>query len=119
MEDGLARIETATGPLMGRAIGSFKPGDKATLFVRPEKIHLADTPAALGEAGHIDLAGQIGHVDFEGSFANVFVKRAGGDIIIHVANDGSLPDLTEGTVVNVSFDPAQAVVLAAGEMARD
>ena len=104
---------------MGRAIGSFKQGDKATLFVRPEKIHLADTPAALGEAGHIDLAGQIGHVDFEGSFANVFVKRAGGDIIIHVANDGSLPDLTEGTVVNVSFDPAQAVVLAAGEMARD
>jgi len=62
----------------------------------------------------------VSHSDFEGSYANIFFKGSGNrDIILNAVNDGSMPDLSEGTKVGLRFAPENAVVLPPGEFASD
>ncbi|GGH33857.1 spermidine/putrescine import ATP-binding protein PotA [Alsobacter metallidurans] len=105
---GVARIETAAGLLSGRAGPALKAGDKATLFVRPERLRMG-----ADEANR--LSARIHHVDFEGSFANLFLNGAAdGEIIVQAANDGALPSLAPGVELALGFAPESAVVLPTG-----
>ena len=106
--DGLARLETARGPLAGRAGPGLMEGAAATLFVRPERARLAATPPADGQS----VPAVLLHVDFEGSFAMLVLAGAdGGRLAVQHRNDGTgLPP--EGASVHLAFAPQDAVVLA-------
>jgi spermidine/putrescine transport system ATP-binding protein len=106
--DGMARLDTACGLLVGRAGPGLAVGAAATLFVRPERTLLAATPPADGQS----VPAVLRHVDFEGSFAMlVLAGNDGGRLAVQHRNDGTdLPP--EGAGVHLAFAPQDAVVLA-------
>jgi len=103
--DGEAVLETAAGPLRGRHRGDLEPGAAATLFVRPERLRL-------GAAAANRLSVPLSHRSFEGSFVNLVAGPvAGHEVIVHLANSGDLPELAPGSAVELSFAPADAIIL--------
>ncbi len=111
---GLAAVDTPAGRLVGRAGPGLAAGAAAILFVRPERLR----EASPGDAAN-RLAGRVTHVDFEGSFANVFLRGpAGGPILVQLPNDGAGAPPQEGASLDVAFDPANAIVLPDGPLAR-
>ncbi|MFQ5984314.1 MAG: ABC transporter ATP-binding protein [Alphaproteobacteria bacterium] len=115
IRDGYAVIDSAFGPLRGRDTQGLNVGEKAILFVRPERCSLANT-----ESSDNVVESAIDHLDFEGPFVNLFAKGAGArDIIVHLVNDGRLPDFTPGSSARIAFNADTAIVLPEGELARD
>lgn len=114
LSGGVATVETAAGPLRGRAGAGIAAGEKAILFVRPERLRPAGA-----QSGANRLAGRVTHVDFEGSFANVFVRdERGGVILLQLGHDGGSAPPQEGSEIAMSFDPASAIVLPDGPLAK-
>jgi len=114
IEAGIATVETPAGPLRGRAGAGVATGAPGILFVRPERLR----PALPGEGGN-RLSGRVTHVDFEGSFANVFIRdERGASILLHLGHDGGTPPPAEGAGIAMTFDPAGAVVLPDGPLAK-
>jgi spermidine/putrescine transport system ATP-binding protein len=105
--DGLVEIETGQGILRGRpGAGALRQGDPAILFVRPERLALAD--------GANRIAARVDHVDFEGSFANLFLRTGDGErLLAQLRNDGGLAAFAGGEDLLTSFAPEHAVVLPA------
>jgi spermidine/putrescine transport system ATP-binding protein len=115
--NGTAQIETPIGPLRGRNARALREGEEAVLFVRPERLRLADS--GNGTADNL-IESEVATANFEGAFAHVFLAGAGGrDIILHAPNDGSMPALPQGAAAKVRFAPEDAVVLPKGELARE
>ena len=86
------------------------------LFVRPEHLRLGT--AAQGTTNRIDAP--FAHADFEGSFVNVFCTN--GDrkpLVSQTRSDPSLLGLVPDTMVPLGFEPADAVILPAGDLARE
>ena len=109
-----AVIETPFGPLRGRNPKGLKSGDKAILFVRPEVLKLGKG------AADATLSSDVLNVAFEGNATHVFLKgSAKKDITITIGRHGGAEMPAKGSQAAVSFDPAHAIVLADGTMARE
>lgn len=117
-EGGQAVIETIYGDLRGKNTGGLKKGEEAVLFIRPERIKLANGG---GTSGMNTLECAVSHQDFEGSFVNLFLKRknALSDIVIHLTNDGRVPAFSHGESAKVVFSPEHARVMKKGAMANE
>lgn len=111
-----AVIDTPIGRLRGGNSGGLAVGDEAILFVRPERMSLV--PAE--EDGDNVIESEVSHANFEGSFAHIFLAGVEGrDVVVHAANDGTMPRLPAGSRVRVRFAAQDAVVLPRGELASD
>ncbi len=112
--DGVGVVETSAGRYAGKlAHDRLSVGETVALYVRPERL-------GLGAGAENALAARVTHADFEGAFANVFLKGADGrPIILHLANDGRLPDLAEGAELAIGFSRHQAIIVPRGDRARD
>ncbi|HXH04454.1 MAG TPA: ABC transporter ATP-binding protein [Candidatus Competibacteraceae bacterium] len=106
VQDGYASVATALGVLLhGRAGDGLRPGERAALFVRPERLRL-------GEGGANCLSAVVSHRNFEGSFLHVVARTGNGvPITVQLANVGQMPALAEQQSVTLAFDPEDAVVL--------
>ncbi|WP_181706364.1 ABC transporter ATP-binding protein [Chthonobacter rhizosphaerae] len=114
---GVGTVETPTGPLRARVAGDLAPGASVLLFVRPERMRLG-----AGADGPNTVTRPVSHVDFEGNFVNVALEpivEGGRPMLVQLSNDGRIPAFDRGAAVAVSFDPAHARILAAGEMAKE
>ena len=107
-------LDTSFGPLRGRSLKKLSPGDRAILFVRPELLRLGN-----GSAGST-LRSTVLNVAFEGNASHVFLKGAGGkDITLTVGRFDGVSIPSQGETAQISYDPATALVLPEGEMARE
>ena len=117
--DGMARLDTAAGPLRGRiataAQGRLRPGDRAMLFVRPEAL------APGGSAGGEDsIAGRVAAEEFEGASCHLFLDVPGGmPVKVTLVNQGAAGAVGVGVPLTVRYDPRKAVVLPAGDLAEE
>ena len=117
--DGMARLDTATGPLRGRiataALGRLRPGDRAMLFVRPEAL----APGG-SERGEDSITGRVAAEEFEGPSCHLFLDGpAGVPVKVSLVNQGPDGAIGVGATVTVRYDPAKAVVLPAGDLAEE
>jgi spermidine/putrescine transport system ATP-binding protein len=103
--EGMARVDTALGPLHGRADQGLAIGQAATLYVRPE--------ALIPGAGANTLRARVGRMDFEGAFALVHGQFPDGAALTAAVPSTRLGDApVPGTDASFSFAPEHAVVLA-------
>ncbi|AWK87881.1 ABC transporter ATP-binding protein [Azospirillum thermophilum] len=103
--DGWAVLDTAHGPLRGRNPRGLAAGDRATLFVRPERLCTESRDGGLPDNV---LEARVSHRDFEGAFINAFLD---GGITIQVPHLGGEPAFVPGEPARVGFRAADAVVL--------
>ncbi|MBP2295894.1 ABC transporter ATP-binding protein [Azospirillum rugosum] len=96
-----AALDTPHGRLVGRNPRNLRPGDRATLFVRPERV-------AAGTGAENVLESRVTHRDFEGAFINAFLE---GDITVQIPHVGTEPPFTPGQPARVAFRADDAVVL--------
>ncbi|MBP5856040.1 ABC transporter ATP-binding protein [Marivibrio halodurans] len=107
--DGFATVETPHGMLRGRDQDRLSVGERAMLFVRPER-----SARVNGVAPDNVFDARFERRDLEGSFVNLFFKAGADSFIVHEANRGGHGGL-EGAV-KVGFNAADAVVMRAGEI---
>ncbi|MFP5517763.1 MAG: ABC transporter ATP-binding protein, partial [Alphaproteobacteria bacterium] len=105
---GWAVLDTAFGRLRGRNPRGLAAGDRATLFIRPERL----APERL-EAGESDnsLSARVSHSDFEGAFVNAFLD---GGLTVQMPHLGQEPAFVTGETVRLGFRATDAVVLPTG-----
>ena len=109
-----AVIETPVGPLRGRNPKGLKAGDKAIVFVRPEVLQVGKG------ATDATLASEVLNVAFEGNATHIFMKGpAKKDITVTVGRHGGVDLPGQGQKATVSYDPALAIALPDGKMARE
>ncbi|WP_421857445.1 ABC transporter ATP-binding protein [Oricola sp.] len=115
-EGGFAEIEvspetTVRGALHGRTLGQFDP---ARVFVRPEAIRLAYSPA---ELEHFDnrRSGTVEQILFNGAASRVQVSVAGGlkPIDVSLPQSGEYHSLAIGQSVHIGWSAEQCNVFAA------
>jgi spermidine/putrescine transport system ATP-binding protein len=103
--DGMARVDTAMGPLHGRAQSSVAIGQAATLYVRPE--------ALMPGVGANTLRARVSRMDFEGAFALIHGQFPDGAALAAAIPSTRLADApAPGTDASFFFAPDHAVVLA-------
>ncbi|MDH3660133.1 MAG: ABC transporter ATP-binding protein [Alphaproteobacteria bacterium] len=119
--DGHAVVATnQSGELRARIAtsvrGKLAAGDDAMLFVRPESFEISGH----GEVSDHHLNARILHEEFEGQAYNVFLEGdAGKEIKMSLVNQGQARQSAEGSALTLTFDPDQAFVLPAGELASE
>jgi spermidine/putrescine transport system ATP-binding protein len=101
--EGWAVLDTAFGRLRGRNPRGLAAGDRATLFVRPERL-------APGESDN-SLSARVSHSDFEGAFVNAFLD---GGLTVQMPHLGQEPAFLPGETVRLGFRATDAVVLPTG-----
>ncbi|KAA2313993.1 ABC transporter ATP-binding protein [Pseudooceanicola sediminis] len=107
--DGMARIDTPAGALLGRNPAGLPVGTPAILFVRPERMAFGDLPNAFD----VTLLRR----DLEGAFVNFTFRTADGrPIALHQSNLGQADDA--GQTARIGFAPDAALILPEGPMAR-
>jgi spermidine/putrescine transport system ATP-binding protein len=116
VDGGIAAVDTPLGPLRGGVSGSLQVGDEALLFVRPERVELVGEGAPETAGNRIDAT--VERRDLEGSFVNLFLRAGDQRISVHLTNAGSGRDTMSGAH-RIGFRPEDAVVMAAGEVARE
>jgi spermidine/putrescine transport system ATP-binding protein len=112
-EGGEAVVETAVGRLRGRRGEGVTAGGRATLFVRPESLHLAQpaTPAL--------LTGTMTSQAFEGNATHLYLDVAGGRTIsVSLSRREDIGEVAPGRTVGLTYAVKDAVVLAAAESGR-
>ncbi len=106
--EGWAVVDTEFGRLRGRNPRGLAAGDRATLFVRPERL----APDRLGAGGNDNsLNARVSHSDFEGAFVNAFLD---GGLTVQMPHLGQEPAFVPGETVTLGFRAADAVALPAG-----
>jgi ABC-type Fe3+/spermidine/putrescine transport system ATPase subunit len=104
----LAGIELEVGPA-----SEVQLGDDASLVLRAEAISLEPSDrGASGLEGVTSMRGRVADVRFVGAMVHYRVETAGVRLHVIVSSEGSL--LEEGTDVNVSWRPEDALVLPEG-----
>jgi spermidine/putrescine transport system ATP-binding protein len=102
------KFETAEGAFQVR-IGPEAKGESLRMFVRPEHVRLAPPGTAAMNA----IAATVDDVAFEGNFINVRLRSKQGKVLVaELRNDGKTQVPERGAAMNVTFDQANAVVLA-------
>jgi spermidine/putrescine transport system ATP-binding protein len=102
-------VELSAGPTI-RAIGGtdVSPGDRVSVMLRPERLHVQDGPGADGTS----LPGAVTDVIFQGASARLALRLADGtDLVAHVGTDSSLPFLRPGDHVHVIWSASAAYLL--------
>ena len=113
--DGFAQVETSSGRFTGLNAGSLKEGEEAMMFVRPERMGLANGSGAPANR----LSAQIERRDLEGPFVNVFLRGHGDEeIVMHLTNAGEAWRSLAGEQ-QIGFQADDALVMRSGELARD
>lgn len=109
----LATIQLASGLIKGRNPQGLADGQRAMAFVRPEAISIKGD----AENGQNEVACTVDNLTFEGAFITVFLKTAENErFVMRQNNDGTTPLLQVGTEIVVSFDAANTLLLAFGEV---
>jgi spermidine/putrescine transport system ATP-binding protein len=112
-KDGVA-VDTEFGPLRGGNPKGLKVGDRAILFVRPELFKLGKGSAGTALSSHVKS------VAFEGNITHLFLNGAGRkDIALSIGRHGSADIPGQGDKATINYDPAYAVALPEGKMARE
>lgn len=111
---GFATVSTPLGSLTARSGPGLSAGDKAIVFVRPERTRLQETPDGPG----LSLRGTFLRRDLEGPFVNLFFDCQGTPFTAHVTNDSCHATET-GTERWLRIAPEDALALPAGALARD
>ncbi len=113
---GTGRIETSAGAFTARVGRGVSKGDQALLFVRPEHMQLG---TAATSAANV-IGSTFSHAEFEGNFVNVFCRNGENKpLMCQTPSDPAMLALVQGAAMPVGFDAADAVILPAGEMARE
>nr|WP_208109804.1 ABC transporter ATP-binding protein [Dongia mobilis] len=106
-------IETDLGRMRARNGGDLRQGDRAMLFVRPERSSIA----LGGDGGRIEA--ELVEMEFEGSFINLRLRAPNRQpIMVQMANDGGLGEMARMASVPVSFAARAAIALPEGELAH-
>ena len=116
-----AIVDTMFGPLKGRNKQRVIIGDRAILFVRPERLRIVhgSVPGNNGEPPGNVIASTVDRVDMEGAFRNLFIRGEGSrDIIVHMTNDGRNGELGPGQRIRIGFDADHAQVLQESSLSR-
>lgn len=103
LHDGFAQLDTALGPLWGRAGAGAAPGVPGTIYIRPEAL----TPGA----GANLLAAEIERMDFEGAYGLVHGRFADGSDMVALV-PGARLDASPAGPVPFGFDTERAMVVA-------
>jgi len=103
LRDGVAQLDTALGPLWGRAGAGTAPGVPGTIYIRPEAL----TPGA----GANLLPAEIERMDFEGAYGLVHGRFADGSAMVALV-PGARLDAGPAGPVPFGFDTGRAMVLA-------
>ena len=115
-------VETPLGRLAGTNPGGLVPGEKAELYVRPERVALLDAgdrANASGPGRVNELRAELERQDLEGPFLNLFLRAGAQPVSLHVTNDGTLPPLVVGDSRRVGFRVRDAVVMRPAPEAAD
>ena len=113
--NGFAQVETSCGRFTGLNVDKLAQGDDAMVFVRPERMALSDGNGTSTNR----LSAHIERRDLEGPFVNVFLRgHDDQEIVMHLTNAGEAWRSLAGEQ-HVSFQADDALVLRAGELARD
>jgi len=120
-KDGMAIVDTnRTGALLARvstdAASHLKVGDDAMMFIRPEALDIApDTKSA-----NTRIKADVRHSEFEGQSYNVFLEGSEGkEMKMALTNRGKARLYEPGVSLTLEYDPLQAVVVPAGELASE
>ena len=112
----IAEIDSPYGPLRAANPRRLGIGEQALLFVRPERMRLADGAVA---APDNVIESTIGDEVFEGMAVNILLDNPHGrPISLTMVNDGAMRRHERGRRQRIAFAPEQAVLLPAGDMAR-
>jgi spermidine/putrescine transport system ATP-binding protein len=116
VEGSFGVIDTVFGPLRASNPQRLAVGADALLFVRPERVRLAN---GADPGGRNVIESEIADEVFEGLAVNIFLKNPQGrPLAISVTNDGAVPVLTPGDRQRVAFAPDHAILLPAGRLAE-
>jgi spermidine/putrescine transport system ATP-binding protein len=114
---GDVELDTAWGRMRARHNGGLKQGDRAMLFVRPERSAIAGVDGNGADGGRLDA--RIVDMDFEGNFMNLrLLTQDAQPLQVQLPNDGALAGLGGQERVAVTFAAAAAIALPEGELAR-
>lgn len=118
--NGSAVVDTQLGALRARiataARGALKPGADAMVFVRPMALEIATQAAAEDNR----FSARVTNEEFEGQSYHVFLEAADGTPVkMALVNTGQSRANGIGEQLTLAYDPALAVVLPAGELARE
>ncbi|HYH40254.1 MAG TPA: ABC transporter ATP-binding protein [Azospirillum sp.] len=108
--DGVAALDTPVGRLLGRNPRALRPGDRAVLFVRPERMQ--------ADASENALPARVSHCDFEGAFVTAVLETAdGARLQVHTPHRGGALPFPPESQARIGFRAADAVVLPPGDPA--
>ncbi|HEV7371525.1 ABC transporter ATP-binding protein [Arenibaculum sp.] len=120
LDGGMAALDTPFGRLVGRNPRGVRQGERAILFVRPERLAPAgNPPAGAPPAGNV-VESRVTHQDFEGAFVNTFLEGTGsGPIVVQTPHTGAPPPVPADGPARLRFEAADAIVLPAGGLADE
>ena len=115
VDNGVARVDTSSGIFAGLNVGGLNEGDEALVFIRPERMGLAN-----GGATPVNrLSAYIERRDLEGPFVNIFLRTSEDqELVMHLTNAGEAWRSLTGEQ-QIGFQTEDALVLAAGELASE
>jgi spermidine/putrescine transport system ATP-binding protein len=113
LDDQMAQIETPLGNFVGQNRDGLSTGDKAMLFVRPERVKLVN-----GAAIDNQLDVEIERHDLEGPFLNVFMRANDHRIVMHMTNRGDAATDVTGKQ-SVGFSSEDTMIMRAGALADE
>lgn len=122
IDGGNAIISTnRSGDLVARItpaeVGNLSVGDEAMMFVRPEAFEVAPEQ---GVTGQNLVSAKAVNEEFEGNSFSVFLEGDGGKLIkMSVPNLGQDHISKRGHDLTLRYDPSNAVVMPAGELASE
>jgi len=96
------------------AVGKMNVGDDAMMFVRPEVLKM--------EAGDekSTISAKVLNEEFEGNSYSIYLEGEGGkQIKMAMPNLGNDPQKAKGDMVSFSYEPSNAVVMPAGDLASE
>ena len=112
--DGFASLDSPHGCFRALNPGGLAVGDKAILFVRPEKMMIL----ARGERGENAIDVDFLRRDLEGPFVNLFFTRNDDVFAVHLTNTKTAGQNLSGEIT-VAFAAEDGSILAAGDLADD
>ncbi|MFC3613627.1 ABC transporter ATP-binding protein [Lutimaribacter marinistellae] len=114
VRNGHAVLDTSMGTLRARNDRNLSIGDKAMLFVRPERCHVARPDAAPENL----VSTRVERLDLEGSYINLFARgTCGSRFVVHMTNNQDISHLQRNADVQIGFSADAAIALPATRMA--
>jgi len=110
-EAGYSVLETADGPLLGRAQAALAAGSSATLSIRPERIRLEAAETQINGVNR--LTGRIAEAIYMGRGRKYVVETASGATltIAQPAAGAGTARRSTGDRVAATFAPEDAVII--------